>query len=273
MTTVRVNARNDRYQLLTSLRDNRHKRTKLNAIFAEGVAIINAIREAQVRVRQVVTARVDELSDWAREMIQDLDPDEHLILSDELYKELSNRSDPTELIAVAERPRMSLGEWTVGPSDLYVLLDRPASPGNLGSCIRSCSAFGVRAVLLLGHAADPWDPQSLRASIGSVFSQSIVQIASLREFEDWVAHAKTGGHALRVIGTDSQAATSVAEAEFARPAVIALGNEATGLSENLRASVDSMIRIATPGRLQSLNLASALSILLYAFTSQPGAGE
>ena len=69
-------------------------------------------------------------------------------------------------------PEDDLDRITVGPGFLGVLLDRPASPGNIGRIIRSADAFGADGIIVTGHAADVYDPRAVRASTGSLFARA-----------------------------------------------------------------------------------------------------
>ena len=80
-------------------------------------------------------------------------------------------------------------------------IDRPASPGNLGSIIRSADAFGAHGVIVAGHAADVYDPRTVRASTGSLFALPVVRCPSHREVASWVAAQRARGVPIVLAGT------------------------------------------------------------------------
>src|SRR5690606_35555931 len=84
---------------------------------------------------------------------------------------------------------------------LAVLLDRPSNPGNLGSIIRSCDAFGVDHLLLTGHGVDPFDPITIRATAGAFFAVSLARLSGHETLATWFAAAKASLPDLQVIGT------------------------------------------------------------------------
>ncbi|MFW5688474.1 MAG: TrmH family RNA methyltransferase [Spirochaetota bacterium] len=268
MIQVDIRSRNDRYQLVDSFRSNRHKRTKHRVVFAEGVAIVNAILASGTAIRSIVVPRERSLSDWATGVIETSNADELLRMDDELYAELSDRSNPTELIVLAERPANTLDALDLDALDLVTVLDRPSSPGNLGTCVRSCNAFGSQAVVVLGHAADVWDPQSLRASLGTVFTTPVIEVDSPALLLSWIDRWRAANEAVRVFGTDSTGSTLIGQEHVRCPAVVVFGNEATGLSATLRESVDEIVSIPMSGTVNSINLASALTVTLYAMRSK-----
>jgi 23S rRNA (uridine2479-2'-O)-methyltransferase len=169
--------------------------------------------------------------------------------------ELSEKEDPSELLAVLELPPDDL-ERIPEDAGLVVALDRPASPGNLGSIVRTADAFGADAVVVTGHAADPYDPHAIRASTGSVFALPVVRAGGPEDVD-----ARLPG--IRVVGSSAAGETPVADADLGRPLVLALGNETRGLSHAWRERCDQLIRIPTGGSADSLNVAAAAAILLY----------
>jgi TrmH family RNA methyltransferase len=265
---IDIRSRNDRYQLIESYRVNRQKRTKHGVVFAEGVAIINAIVASRTPVRSIVIPRKRALSDWANDVIAATDCRELVTVDDDLYADLSERENPTEMIVLAERPALGLETLDLAELDLVVVLDRPGSPGNLGTCVRSANAFGSQAVVVLGHAADVWDPQSLRASLGTVFTTPVIEVDSPRTLLDWIADWRSANSAVRVLGTDSGGDTDVGNPDIRCPAVVVFGNEATGLSVTLRENVDAIVSIPMYGSVNSINLASALTVTLYAIRTK-----
>ena len=141
---------------------------------------------------------------------------------------------------------------------LAVTFDRPASPGNIGTLIRSADAFGAHGLIVTGHAADPYDPKSVRASTGSLFAVPVVRAASHADVIRW---ARTGP--ATIIGTDEKGEADIADIDLTGPAVIVIGNEATGLSEAWRQACDVIARIPITGAASSLNAAGAATVVLY----------
>lgn len=251
-------------QIVRSLKDNRQKRAKRKQIFVEGVAPLNAAVGARLRADLVLVPAERRRSGWADDTIAALDPPELYAVSAELFAGLSDRQDPSQLIAVLQSPERSLA--AVVADGITAIVDRPASPGNLGSLIRSANAFGIDTVVSTGHGADLYDPVAIRASRGAVFATPAVHEPSVTALLDWISAQRARLPALRVIGTDSEGAQSIATADLQPPLIVVFGNEATGLSQTLREAVDEVVRIDLHGTVDSLNLACAASIVFYAIT-------
>jgi TrmH family RNA methyltransferase len=154
---------------------------------------------------------------------------------------------------------------------LTVVFDRPSSPGNIGSVIRSADALGAAGVIITGHAADVYDPQAVRASTGSLFSVPSVRAASHRAVLDWAGAVRARGTAIRLVGTDESGTRDLAQFDFTGPVLVLIGNETSGLSAAWREACDEVARIPMTGSASSLNAAAAASITLYEAARQRAA--
>ncbi len=152
-----------------------------------------------------------------------------------------------------------------------MVLDRPSSPGNVGTVVRSADAFGAAGVIVTGHGADPYDPKAVRASTGSLFAVPVVRDAAPTRVLAWVRDQRASGVPVAVLGTDEKGEVEVAEQDLTGPALIVVGNETSGLSEAWRAACDQIARIPITGSASSLNAASAATVLLYEAARQRGA--
>lgn len=265
--TIAVRARSDAFQLIEALGRNRRRRAQQQRFLVEGVRSIDQLRAAagRWRVDAWVYADARSLSGWAQEILATSDARRHYALSAELMDALSDRDESSELLAVVELPRRELSDVPISEPALLVVVDRPQSPGNLGTLIRSCDALGAQALVVTGHAADLYDPRTIRAAAGSLFALPAVSAASTAELAAWLERIRAALPALRVIGTSASAERDVAAASLGESTVLVLGNERRGLSRALTELCDEIVAIpmATSGSASSLNLASAGSILLY----------
>jgi TrmH family RNA methyltransferase len=149
-----------------------------------------------------------------------------------------------------------------------VVLDRPASPSNIGTLIRSADAFGADGVIVTGHGADVYDPKAVRSSTGSLFCLPVVRMASHRPVLDWVAAARKSGLPVRIVGTDEDGDLDAFAYDFAQPTVVVVGNETSGLSTSWREACDHLLRIPMTGAASSLNAAAAGTVVLYESSRQ-----
>jgi TrmH family RNA methyltransferase len=262
---ARVSSRNARFQQWSSLLGNRTKRQRAGQFVVQGVRPVTLAVEHGWTVAELLYDADTTLSRWAVELRDRVDPAAaRYAVAGELLRELGGKDGATpELLAVVRMPADDLDRIAAGPELLVVVFDRPTSPGNLGTLIRSADAFGASGVVVTGHAADVYDPQAVRASTGSLFSLPVVRAASHREVLDWVAGLRAGGLPVRVVGTDEDAAVEVAGYPLTGPVVLLVGNETAGLSTAWREAADDLVRIPIGGAASSLNAATAGSVVLY----------
>jgi TrmH family RNA methyltransferase len=262
VAALRVTTRNARFQQWEALLVSRAKRQRRGEFLVHGVRPITMVVRSQWRVRELLYDEDARLSAWARETLDQVRATKVAVAS-ELMFELGGKADATpELLAVVAVPEDDLGRIPNRPW-LVLVYDRPTSPGNIGTLIRSADAFGANGVIVTGHAADVYDPRSVRASTGSLFSVPTVRVASHREVLDWIAGLRASGTDMGLVGTDEHAELDVAAYDFTQPTAVLVGNETTGLSSAWRDASDHLVRIPIAGTASSLNAATAASIVLY----------
>lgn len=243
---------NDELQLFEALRTNRQKRTAQRRFIVEGVRNIDAAVAARWSISAVLSPLGLELSRWATEVTRRVDA-EHVGVAPELFDRLTDRDARPELLVVAE-----IGDARVPDRDdlVLVVLDRIQSPGNLGTIIRTSDALGAHAVVTVGHSAHAYDPQSVRASTGSLFALPVVAVDGPDDLDDLL-------RGLTVVATDEDGDIDIADADLRAPCALLLGNETSGLSRALRDRSDVTVRIPIGGTASSLNVAAAHAIVLH----------
>lgn len=265
----RVSGRNDRFQQWEALLHNRNKRQRLGEFLVHGVRPINEAIAQGWEVRALLHAGT-ATSRWARDLIASGTAAEVVRLAPELLRELGEKDeDTTELIAVVGTRADDLGRITVSRNGVIVVLDRPGSPGNIGSLLRTADALGVDGVIITGHAADVYDPKAIRASRGSLFAVPAVRVDSPSDAVDWLRAQPD----MAVVGTSEGATHALWEHDFGGPTALVVGNETTGMSAFWADACDSVVRIPMTGSASSLNAAVAGSIALYEISRQRSASS
>ena len=249
------------FQVLDALRRNRRKRRQHGTFLIHGVRAIEAAVRFDWPIVGLITRSGGQHSRWTEEVLGAHPAADRYELAPALFDDLAERDDSAELIAIGTMPRRRLDEITA--AGVVVVVDRPASPGNLGSLVRSADALGAAGVVVVGHAADPYDPACVRASVGSLFALPVVELGSPPPLVEWLP-TRSG----RVLGLDESATNPIAAATGSPVAAVVLGNEARGLSVAMRDLCDELVAIPMQGSATSLNLAVAGSIALYALSGQ-----
>lgn len=260
---LKVSTANAAFQRLEVLLRNRTKRHRYGEFVVEGVRGINGALAAGWTINTLTYPRGRELSRWATSILETSTAESHFEMAPELFEQISGKEEPSEIIAVAAMRPDSVDRIPVGAAMTVVVVDRPANPGNLGTLIRSCDAFGVSGVIITGHGVDLYDPATIRASVGSFFAVPCVALPSHREVEDWVRAVRRRYADLSLVGTSARASVSLGEFTWPREVVVVIGNETAGLSHAYREMCDALVSIPMHGTATSLNAAVAASILLY----------
>lgn len=264
MNELRITRENARFQQWEALLTNRTKRHRNREFLVQGVRPITRAVDERWTVRALLRAE-DSSSAWADELWTAVDA-EKVVLSPKLHARLSGREEGAELVAVVEMPDDGVERLagTTRPHGPIVVFDRPTNPGNIGTLARSADAFGAGALVVTGHAADPYDPQAVRASTGSLFALTILRVPAPGPVVDF-AHA----HGYRILGTDEHG-SDLADVDLSGRVVIVVGNETHGLASGWRSACDEIASIPMVGSASSLNAAVAGSIVLHAALRQRG---
>lgn len=262
--TLTITTRNASFQQWQALLTNRTKRQRSGEFLVQGVRPITVALEQGWEIRALLHPDRQPLSRWCRDLLDRADA-RRVALAPELMRELSGKEEESpELLAVVAQPADDLARIPVGPAMLVVVFDRPKTPGNIGTLIRSADAFGASGVIITGHAADPYDPKAVRATTGSLFAVPVVRVAGHRDVLDWVAAVRADGlPQIQIIGTDEHGDVDVAAHDLTGPTLLLVGNETHGLSKGWQEASDRMVRIPIVGAASSLNAAAAGTVALY----------
>jgi 23S rRNA (uridine2479-2'-O)-methyltransferase len=272
-SVLRVSSRNARFQQWQALLGNRNKRQRAGEFLVQGVRPISLAARCGWEFRALIYDAERPLSRWAAELLRDAGTVQ-VAMAPALLAELGEKDEGTpELVAVVTMPGDDLHRIETGDNFLGVLLDRPASPGNAGTIIRSADAFGAQGVIVTGHAADIYDPRCVRASTGSLFALPVIRAPGHREVAAWVAAQRARGCAIVLAATDERGDRDVPDFDFSQPTLLLIGNEGTGLSGAWRELSDVVVSIPMAGAASSLNAASAATVLLYEAARQRRTGR
>lgn len=257
-----ISKKNSQFQVFQSYRLNRNKRSRDEKIFIEGVVPINCAVDCGLDIDAALIPEGKHLSDWAYSVIQTVQPNNVYKVSAPLLSEISGKENASELILIANRPKWQLTDAELKTFQRVLILDRPSSPGNLGTILRSCDAFEVDCVLIIGHAVDQFDPRTITASRGVVFKVPILTGLTNAELTELGERMKRD-YQFRFYGTSAKGDSRLEALEFSKRSCFIIGNEARGMSQHCRELADETVVIPIFGYATSLNIACATSIILY----------
>jgi TrmH family RNA methyltransferase len=186
-------------------------------------------------------------------------------VSGEVMAELAQTVTPQGLLAVCDFVDVPLDQALDGPGGppaLVAVLASVRDPGNAGTVLRAADAAGAQAVLFSDASVDPYNGKAVRASAGSLFHVPLV--AGVR-MEQAAGALRAAG--LRILAADARGGRTLDDlspAELAAPTAWIFGNEAWGMPAELLALADESVAVPIYGRAESLNLATAAAVCLYA---------
>ena len=183
---------------------------------------------------------------------------EAIEVSREILGKISRRDNPQTVLAVFDQAFARLADLAPAAARCWVALQEVRDPGNLGTVIRTADAAGCGGIVLVGDCCDPYSVEAVRATMGSVFAVKIAR-ATTPEFLAW-RRAWPG----QVVGALLTATTDFRAAAYAPPTLLLMGNEQAGLPSELADTCDVTVKIPMRGRADSLNLAVATGIMIYA---------
>lgn len=182
------------------------------------------------------------------------------ILSNEVYRSLSDTVNPQGVLAVIRQPSYAFDASALPEKCRLLLLDDIQDPGNLGTMIRTAEAAGMDMVLMSESCADVFNPKVIRSTMGSIYRMPFVIDDLVSVIED----LKTAG--VSVYGAALEESVDFRTVECAERSAIVIGNEGRGISAGVMNSVNQRIRIPMAGEVESLNAAVSAAILMYYFT-------
>lgn len=174
---------------------------------------------------------------------------------------MTRRDNPQMVVGVYGQKTLSPAALRAAiaarPDAVWVALDQVRDPGNLGTIIRTADAVGAAGVMLVGETTDPFAVEAVRATMGSLFHVPLVRLQRA-EFRD-IAQTWPG----TVVGTHLKGSRDYRTIPYARPTLLLMGNEQSGLPEEMAQACGALARIPQAGQADSLNLAVATAVMLY----------
>lgn len=181
-----------------------------------------------------------------------------LEVSEKVLSAITRRDNPQMVVGVFAQKLVALKDINPSGTDVWVALDRVRDPGNLGTVMRTVDAVGAKGVILVGDTTDPFSLETVRATMGSVFSVPVTK-ASEEAFLSWIK-----GFRGMTVGTHLKGAVDYRTIDYAnKPVLLVMGNEQQGLPDRVAEACQTLARIPQAGRADSLNLAVATGVMLF----------
>lgn len=232
---------NPQIKLIRSLADKKARREH-GLFVAEGMQMLERALDLGWKPETLLATKAPHL--W-----EDVKP---LIISDKLMAELSAQNNPLSVLA-AFRQRF---QPHPGREGTWLALEEIRDPGNLGAIIRTADAAGASGILLIGDCCDPYAPECVRATTGSIFATPLVRMPQ-KQFMDFLK-GWPGESVATVMGVKTGYRRN-----YKSPVLIVLGSESRGLSNEVAAACATKVSIPMRDGVESLNVAAAAALMLY----------
>ena len=254
---------NPRYRSLAALHDRKVARTQ-GKVFIEGLRLCeDALKSGLVPETVILRSGEEDLIGKWKKSFPCVNGSDIVVLPHSLFSKLSSTMNPQGMALVVSAPDHSVDFPYEEGKSRYIVLEHLQDPGNMGTIIRMADAFDYTAVLFTEDCVDPYNEKVLRASMGSCFHIPLISFSDSQAVFDSLKKHKIPSIGAHLKGNDLR------ETSFPKSSALWIGNEANGLCELTSSCCDILIKIPMPGRAESLNAASAASILGYLLAFSP----
>ena len=185
-------------------------------------------------------------------------------VSPDVFAKLAFGDRHEGIVLVAESPQRMLADLNVPANPLIAVLEGIEKPGNVGAILRSADAAGLHAVIIADGPTDLYNPNTIRASLGTVFRQNICEATSADAIE-WLR-----SKVLAIIAARPDATMLYTDANFRTGVAIVLGSESAGLTDAWNAAGITAVRLPMHGLADSLNVSTTAAVLFYEALRQRG---
>lgn len=229
------------------------ERKEKNKILIEGHKEIQLAQDSGLVLETLV---------FSPEFAKDKSPDtlltrEVIEVSPAVFKSIAYREHPDGFLGVAKPQYLALGDIKLSDSPLLVVLETVEKPGNLGAILRTADAVKADAVIICDSQTDIYNPNVIRASLGTIFTNQVVAGITANTIE-WLREK-----GIRAYATTPDTNKIYTDAEYLGPSAIIIGAEHDGLSQDWLKAAYQKIKIPIRGKIDSLNASVSAAVVLY----------
>ncbi len=249
---------NQRVKDACRLRDRRGRQDQ-QRIIIDGTREIDRALDADCEIIELFV-RQDDVFETATELLQlkaDARGVEIIPVTPQVFGKLAFGDRAEGVVAVGRPPNKKLDELQLGPNPLVAILEGVEKPGNVGAVIRSADGAGVAAVIVVDGGTDLYNPNAIRASLGTAFSVPLVD-ASANSARQWLAENN-----FQILAACVGGGTNYTDISYRRATALVLGSESHGLSDIWQGEGITPISLPMLGVADSLNVSVTAALLFY----------
>ncbi|MCA8960523.1 MAG: RNA methyltransferase [Planctomycetes bacterium] len=263
METI-TSLQNPRVKNAVKLRDRRG-REKQHRFLIEGYREVRRAVESGLRLDELFTCSALYLGANEPALVdraQNLCGAQILPVNADVFQKLSYRDRPDGLLATAAIPHWRIADWPVVDTPLYVIAVAIEKPGNLGTILRTADAVGAHGVIVCDHCTDVFNPNVVRASVGTLFTVPVAETPShhLREWLD--------DRGVSIVATTPSSSLAYTDVDLRQGVGILVGSEQYGLPSDWLEAATHRVSIPMAGDADSLNAAVATAVVLFEVVRQ-----
>lgn len=245
---------NSLIKLASALQTSAARRRENGLFTLEGLRLCRDAAENGIRFDKLIVSDTAFLKYSGEVAVFSQNAGECYQVPDSLFAKIADTKNPQGILAVCKMPDSAPRDIRL--SGRYIALENTADPANLGAVARTAEALGVDGIILSQNGCDPYSPKALRASMGTLLRMPLFL---LRDFVSELC--ATGLHTYACV-VDADAA-ALQNQQFSDGSVLIIGNEANGLTDEMKNAAEKRITIPMNGRAESLNAAAAAAIAIW----------
>jgi len=265
VTEIITSPQNKLIKLAGSLKQKKY-RDELGLFIVEGVRLVEEAAQSNWLIETCIYTEVALQQERVQEIIADLKSKNCRMIQVPaiIYDKITDTKEPQGIMAIVQKYACQLGDVLIsGKKPFFVVLDELQDPGNVGTIIRTAAAAGSTGVILTKGCTDVFANKVVRASMGSIFHVPIFEGLMIREVLSYLAQ-----HEIDILATSLESSNVYFKADFNKAIAVVFGNEGNGVSRQLLEHAQDRLYIPLLGRVESLNVAASVAVILYEVVRQ-----
>lgn len=249
---------NEKIKEIKKLKEKKY-REETNLFVVEGIKIVKEAIEYDADIQKIVISNDAIGYEVDEDVLKIIQKYEVMIVSQNVFESISDVKTPQGILAVIKNKENVKVDYN---EDVIFILDNIQDPGNLGTIIRTLDAAGIKQLIVSNDTVDYMSPKVLRSTMGGAFRVNVIVADDLLNMIDEI---KKNGFEVAV--TDLATDKSIYDVDYSKKAIV-IGNEANGVSDEVKNKADIRVKIPMLGKAESLNAAVATSVIAYEYVRQ-----
>ncbi|BBF44323.1 rRNA methylase [Lachnospiraceae bacterium KM106-2] len=248
-------ASNPQIKNIVELQKKARERKKQRLFVVEGIKMVEEAKKNGLQKAYIEEAYCEQLQNERPEFFEDLN---YEVVSDKVYKHMTETVTPQGILAVVTMPIYSLDDVLNQENGCYMVLENLRDPGNMGTIIRASEGAGVAGVIMSRESVDVFNPKVIRSTMGSIYRVPFIYVDDFAGTLNLMKSKSITLYAAHLKGRNNYD-----QEDYKKACGILIGNEANGLTEEASMQADVLVKIPMCGQVESLNAAIASALFMY----------